>query len=1156
MHWSLNREPWDIVSTDLVTCRALRKATAATVTQAFYEEVITSFGTPQVVITDNGTQYDSRVFTKLLRDFGIEHQFTPPYTPQTNPVKRVNRTLKTIIAQFCGQNHRRWDSLLSDLAMTLNSSIQESTGFSPAFLKFGQGILLPKAFHREHEPSPGIQQAGPLLQSPTPRLEAKNTREAGSKIFRPVLSPPNSLSRGLFRKDPSGETVTPVHVRDFKPYYHFSHAEPRTDTPPAERADHSSPAGRSTSTHGDGAANLSRARQPLRRSETTTDAPTRVPTRPAPPSRAQAPQEPTPRPSMIVLSEATPYTDTFDQLQLQIENTSEDSESESEHITEFEENYYETISNAENILEKLSSHDNLPAKPSSAVSCHEVLVPGPVAAYLLETIDQRNQKSREEHFTAKVFVSTAIFCRLSKGSHSLNSCERFKQFGLKKRSEKAKELKICYNCTCRVTSQVNANQGSTVREAKQTIVNFSAFGSNQTTVLRSTALVRILDSDGNSHPARALLDSGSMSNSSQNNCATGFIERDVYSSSRPLCPLSTDRDYVDPFTPAHFLIGRSLVSVPDPDVSTVSKNRLTQFQRTRSKSLVNRGSFHEGDLVLLKTDNQPPLVWKLEQVIALHLGVKWRQSKPPVASSSIARPLNEVGSRTASLLSVPCSQDNASKAGRKRQNYTSFNTINRMYIVRLTTLPRNKEKPSTSQQPRRYNLRTLIAILPSDRIPSDVYKNWPKPLQKMSIRGDEYIYLTELGLVRREELTKTSVCRKLRSRLLELYDSTNTDDSDGAQKRNIEMIGLTSHTSTDTEDAQTISDDPKPLAGMVTIRADTVPLRSVMVSSWRNANKQKTPIPYSPMYTLIANRISDPAASGALGTLARGPTIRGATSAISLAKSISVSNSSVMEVTPMVRAAFMGLSLVGDNYTTNNLLWRYIRGCSPSNNRLFRISTDNNHYPRGKIIAMPLDLYTSFMIDKIGSPVAGDTTYTYTNADVLWTAIPVRSELVGQRGFIPYVASFLSSSYWDGKVNHLRAGEYHDLNGDKDCYGNFITMPTIKSTYIPGPIHALVVLVDDTVSATQNNLITSGNFIIPVYRGQSISNNNVGNLRDIWMNWWSNANVTNIPRDCNYAFNEICLQLAVENAFSIALSVVAELYASNRPRFKLDANDN
>ncbi|KAF2891331.1 hypothetical protein ILUMI_14842 [Ignelater luminosus] len=363
-----------------------------------------------------------------------------------------------------------------------------------------------------------------------------------------------------------------------------------------------------------------------------------------------------------------PLLDTFDQLQLQIENASEDPESESQHITEFEKIYYETISDAENILEKLSSHDNLPAKPSSVVSCHEVLVPGPVAvpsdvlsinggsqsssstghkgkaaetikslaissanyqiawdsvndsitlvhnhikalfnievitkesspklrqlidsvkkniraldslvneedqrnafliylinskldptttrefenkndsdkfpsyaelisfmekkASLLETIDQRNQKSYAERLTAKTFVSTVISCSLCKGSHSLNFCERFKQFGLKERSEKAEELKVCYNCLAKnhftgkcksrfncqrcksrhhtLLHQVESVASVSSAEAEQATVNLSAFGSNQTTVLLSTG-VRILDSDGNLHPARALLDSG------------------------------------------------------------------------------------------------------------------------------------------------------------------------------------------------------------------------------------------------------------------------------------------------------------------------------------------------------------------------------------------------------------------------------------------------------------------------------------------------------------------------------------------------------------------------------------------------------------------------------------------------------------------------
>ncbi|KAF2891795.1 hypothetical protein ILUMI_14378 [Ignelater luminosus] len=155
-------------------------------------------------------------------------------------------------------------------------------------------------------------------------------------------------------------------------------------------------------------------------------------------------------------------------------------------------------------------------------------------ASILETIHQRNQKSDAERLTAKAFVSTAISCPLCKGSHSLNSCERFKQFGLKQRSEKVKELKVCYNCLTKghftgkpksrfncqrcksrhhtLLHQVESVASVSSAEAEQATVNLSAFGSNQTTVLLSTAIVRILDSYGNSHPARALLDSGSMSN--------------------------------------------------------------------------------------------------------------------------------------------------------------------------------------------------------------------------------------------------------------------------------------------------------------------------------------------------------------------------------------------------------------------------------------------------------------------------------------------------------------------------------------------------------------------------------------------------------------------------------------------------------------------
>jgi hypothetical protein len=65
------------------------------------------------------------------------------YTPQCNPVERTNRTIKTMIAQYVGRNHRRWDEKLAALAYAYNSASHDATGFTPAYLNCGRELSLP-----------------------------------------------------------------------------------------------------------------------------------------------------------------------------------------------------------------------------------------------------------------------------------------------------------------------------------------------------------------------------------------------------------------------------------------------------------------------------------------------------------------------------------------------------------------------------------------------------------------------------------------------------------------------------------------------------------------------------------------------------------------------------------------------------------------------------------------------------------------------------------------------------------------------------------------------------------------------------------------------------------------------------------------------------
>ena len=124
--------------------RALRQATAANVTRALTEAIILRHGCPEEVLSDNGTQLRSALLTQRLRDLQIRHRLTPAYAPHCNPVERTNRTVKTMIAQYAQNHHRRWDEHLNELQFAYNTATHDATGHTPAFLNHGRELRRPE----------------------------------------------------------------------------------------------------------------------------------------------------------------------------------------------------------------------------------------------------------------------------------------------------------------------------------------------------------------------------------------------------------------------------------------------------------------------------------------------------------------------------------------------------------------------------------------------------------------------------------------------------------------------------------------------------------------------------------------------------------------------------------------------------------------------------------------------------------------------------------------------------------------------------------------------------------------------------------------------------------------------------------------------------
>ncbi|XP_018406467.1 PREDICTED: uncharacterized protein LOC108782651 [Cyphomyrmex costatus] len=120
-----------------------------------------------------------------------------------------------------------------------------------------------------------------------------------------------------------------------------------------------------------------------------------------------------------------------------------------------------------------------------------------------------------------------------------------------------------------------------------------------------------------------------------------LVQIEAILNSRPLSPLSTHPLDLQPLTPAHFIIGRTMTTVPCPNLTDINENRLSHYQRIqqvqqnfwkrwskefiselqrRTKWKTNIGTLKIGDLVLVKEDNAPPLHWRLGRVSELHPG--------------------------------------------------------------------------------------------------------------------------------------------------------------------------------------------------------------------------------------------------------------------------------------------------------------------------------------------------------------------------------------------------------------------------------------------------------------------------------------------------------------------------------------------------------
>ena len=84
------------------------------VVEFIYEEIFTRFGVPREIVTDNGTQFTSKLMKELTKKYGINHCKSSPYHPQANgQVESTNKVVESILTKTIQLHYKDWaDKLL------------------------------------------------------------------------------------------------------------------------------------------------------------------------------------------------------------------------------------------------------------------------------------------------------------------------------------------------------------------------------------------------------------------------------------------------------------------------------------------------------------------------------------------------------------------------------------------------------------------------------------------------------------------------------------------------------------------------------------------------------------------------------------------------------------------------------------------------------------------------------------------------------------------------------------------------------------------------------------------------------------------------------------------------------------------------------------
>jgi transposase InsO family protein len=117
---------------------------AYTIAEHLLKKVYTKYGPPERVLTDQGTNFLSKLISHICVLFKIKQIKTTSYHPQTDGlVERFNRTLCDTLACYVNEEPESWDMYLDFVTFAYNTSQHSSIDSCPFNLFFKRNPIIP-----------------------------------------------------------------------------------------------------------------------------------------------------------------------------------------------------------------------------------------------------------------------------------------------------------------------------------------------------------------------------------------------------------------------------------------------------------------------------------------------------------------------------------------------------------------------------------------------------------------------------------------------------------------------------------------------------------------------------------------------------------------------------------------------------------------------------------------------------------------------------------------------------------------------------------------------------------------------------------------------------------------------------------------------------